>query len=133
MPVPTLASHRSFTTGPSFVRPNEQRRQADEARARFAHIDGDHLSLLNVFHEYKVSLAGGRRRLGRRRAHYGTADFMHAWFVGALQRVNSSADWCYENFINNRTMKSAESVREQLLRIMERWKLPVRARFLNHQ
>ena len=39
------------------MRPNEQRRQADEARARFAHIDGDHLSLLNVFHAYKVGKA----------------------------------------------------------------------------
>jgi len=38
----------------SFVRPNDQQRAADEAKARFAHVDGDHLSLLNVFHAYKV-------------------------------------------------------------------------------
>ena len=76
-----------------FVRPNEQRRQADESRARFAHVDGDHLSLLNVYH--------------------------------ACKQANGDPNWCYENFINNRTMKSADSVRDQLLRIMERWKLPM--------
>jgi hypothetical protein len=27
--------------------------QADEAKAQFAHVDGDHLSLLNVYHAYK--------------------------------------------------------------------------------
>jgi pre-mRNA-splicing factor ATP-dependent RNA helicase DHX15/PRP43 len=36
-----------------FVRPREALRQADEAKARFAHIDGDHLTLLNVYHAYK--------------------------------------------------------------------------------
>ncbi|KAH7699885.1 DEAD box protein/DEAH protein box helicase [Aphelenchoides avenae] len=36
-----------------FVRPNEAKKQADEAKARFAHIDGDHLTLLNVYHAFK--------------------------------------------------------------------------------
>lgn len=36
-----------------FVRPNELKKQADEAKARFAHIDGDHLTLLNVYHAFK--------------------------------------------------------------------------------
>jgi pre-mRNA-splicing factor ATP-dependent RNA helicase DHX15/PRP43 len=38
-----------------FLRPNDQRKQADEAKARFAHPDGDHLTLLNVYHAYKAS------------------------------------------------------------------------------
>ena len=38
-----------------FVRPNDQRKQADEAKAQFAHPDGDHLTLLNVFHAFKAS------------------------------------------------------------------------------
>ena len=38
-----------------FVRPTEARQQADEAKMRFAHIDGDHLNLLNVYHAYKQS------------------------------------------------------------------------------
>ena len=38
-----------------FVRPNETKQQADESKMRFAHIDGDHLTLLNVYHAYKQS------------------------------------------------------------------------------
>lgn len=36
-----------------FVRPRESMKQADEAKARFTHVDGDHLTLLNVYHAYK--------------------------------------------------------------------------------
>ncbi|KAK4768227.1 hypothetical protein SAY87_003368 [Trapa incisa] len=36
-----------------FVRPREAQKIADEAKARFGHIDGDHLTLLNVYHAYK--------------------------------------------------------------------------------
>lgn len=38
-----------------FVRPNDVKKQADEAKMRFAHIDGDHLTLLNVYHAFKQS------------------------------------------------------------------------------
>ena len=37
------------------MRPNDTKKQADDAKMRFAHIDGDHLSLLNVYHAYKQS------------------------------------------------------------------------------
>ncbi len=36
-----------------FVRPAEAKKAADEAKARFSHIDGDHLTLLNAYHAYK--------------------------------------------------------------------------------
>lgn len=36
-----------------FLRPREQARQADEAKAAFAHVDGDHLTLLNAYHAWK--------------------------------------------------------------------------------
>lgn len=36
-----------------FVRPTEMKKTADEAKMRFAHIDGDHLTLLNVYHAFK--------------------------------------------------------------------------------
>ncbi|XP_074370304.1 putative pre-mRNA-splicing factor ATP-dependent RNA helicase DEAH2 [Apium graveolens] len=36
-----------------FLRPREAQKAADQAKARFAHIDGDHLTLLNVYHDYK--------------------------------------------------------------------------------
>ena len=36
-----------------FMRPKEAQREADEAVAKFAHTDGDHLTLLNAYHAYK--------------------------------------------------------------------------------
>ena len=39
-----------------FMYPTEAKQQADEAKMRFAHTDGDHLSLLNVYHTYKESM-----------------------------------------------------------------------------
>lgn len=47
-----------------FVRPREAAKAADEAKARFAHIDGDHLTLLNVYHAYKQH--GGQPRRAHR-------------------------------------------------------------------
>ena len=35
-----------------FLRPRDAARAADEAKARFIHADGDHLTLLNVYHAY---------------------------------------------------------------------------------
>ncbi|CAO1393714.1 unnamed protein product [Diamesa hyperborea] len=74
-----------------FVRPNEMKKQADESKMRFAHIDGDHLTLLNVYHAFKQS--------------------------------NEDPQWCYENFVNYRSLKSADNVRQQLARIMDRFNL----------
>merc|ERR1712190_491204 len=78
-----------------FMRPKDSARDADEAKNRFAHLDGDHLTLLNVFHEYKQHASSGV----------------------------DPANFCYENYINARSMRSAESVREQLKRTMERLNL----------
>ena len=39
-----------------FVRPNEAKKAADEAKMRFAHIDGDHLTMLNVYHAFKQNM-----------------------------------------------------------------------------
>uniref|UniRef100_A0A1X7VDT7 RNA helicase n=1 Tax=Amphimedon queenslandica TaxID=400682 RepID=A0A1X7VDT7_AMPQE len=74
-----------------FIRPNESRQAADEAKMRFAHIDGDHLTLLNVYHAYKQN--------------------------------REDTQWCYDNFLNYRSLKSADNVRDQLSRIMDRFNL----------
>lgn len=71
-----------------FMRPRENQKAADEAKARFAHIDGDHLTLLNVYHAYKQN--------------------------------KEATDWCYDNFLNHRALKAADSVRGQLLRVATR-------------
>jgi len=74
-----------------FVRPNDAKKAADEAKAKFSHTDGDHLSLLNVYHAFKQN--------------------------------NEDYNWCHLNFINFRSMKSADNVRQQLARIMNRFEL----------
>jgi len=43
-----------------FLRPRDAARAADDARARFAHADGDHLTLLNVYHAFKAAGEDGR-------------------------------------------------------------------------
>ncbi|KAI9355943.1 P-loop containing nucleoside triphosphate hydrolase protein [Zopfochytrium polystomum] len=76
-----------------FMRPNDQRKQADEAKANFNHPEGDHLTLLNVFHAFKEN--------------------------------NMDPQWCYRNYLNARSLKSADNVRKQLARTMERTELPL--------
>lgn len=39
-----------------FVRPGELKKAADEAKMSFGHIDGDHLTMLNVYHAFKQSI-----------------------------------------------------------------------------
>ncbi len=36
-----------------FMRPKESAKAADEAKRKFQHEDGDHLTLLNAYHAYK--------------------------------------------------------------------------------
>jgi HrpA-like RNA helicase len=74
-----------------FVRPKESQKQADEAKARFAHSDGDHLTLLNVYHAFK--------------------------------QYHEDPQWCYDNFLNYRSLKAADNVRQQLAKIMKRLNL----------
>ncbi|TYZ65841.1 hypothetical protein PybrP1_008088 [[Pythium] brassicae (nom. inval.)] len=78
-----------------FVRPKNDGKAADAAKATFSHVDGDHLTLLNVFHAYKLN--------------------------------NCDANWCYENFLNHRSLAAAANVREQLIRNMKRLELPTQS------
>ncbi|EEP80371.1 pre-mRNA splicing factor ATP-dependent RNA helicase PRP43 [Uncinocarpus reesii 1704] len=74
-----------------FVRPASQRKRADEMKALFAHPDGDHLTLLNVYHAFKSAEAQENPR-----------------------------QWCHDHFLSLRALQSADNVRQQLQRIMER-------------
>lgn len=76
-----------------FVRPPEARKQADDAHQAFAHVDGDHLTLLNAYHAYKSE--------------------------------NMSSDWAWRNFLSDRALRQADNVRTQLVRLMQRAKLPL--------
>ncbi len=74
-----------------FIRPRDQQSEADAAKTRFSHVDGDHLTLLNAYHAFKQN--------------------------------NEDSQWCYNNYINYRAMKSADSVRSQLVRIASRFNM----------
>ncbi|KAL6719541.1 DEAH-box ATP-dependent RNA helicase prp43 [Lecanora helva] len=77
-----------------FVRPPSARKRADEMKALFAHPDGDHLTMLNVYHAFK----------------------------GADAQANPK-QWCHDHFLSLRALQSADNVRLQLKRIMEREEL----------
>ncbi|KAI1769106.1 P-loop containing nucleoside triphosphate hydrolase protein [Hypoxylon sp. FL1150] len=74
-----------------FVRPANKRREADEMKNLFRHEDGDHLTMLNVYHAFKT----------------------------VLNRGEDGKSWCHKHYISFRHLSSADNVRSQLKRIME--------------
>jgi len=78
-----------------FMRPRESAKLADEAKAQFTHPDSDHCTLLNAYAAYEATPYQDRSK------------------------------WCWDNFINERSMQSAENVRKQLLGIMKKLDLPL--------
>ena len=77
-----------------FVRPASARNRADEMKALFAHPDGDHMTMLNVYHAFK----------------------------GEAAKANPK-QWCHDHFLSLRALQSADNVRNQLKMIMEREEL----------
>jgi pre-mRNA-splicing factor ATP-dependent RNA helicase DHX15/PRP43 len=77
-----------------FVRPASQRKRADEMKNLFAHPDGDHLTLLNAYHAFK-----------------------------SAEAQENPKQWCHDHYLSLRSLQSADNVRMQLLRIMEREEL----------
>ncbi|KAG9123708.1 DEAH-box ATP-dependent RNA helicase prp43, partial [Ceratobasidium sp. 392] len=76
-----------------WIRPPYQRREADIAKAQFAHPDGDHLVLVNVYNSYLKNKA--------------------------------DKNWCWNNFLSQRALQHAESIRQQLTRMMEKLDLKI--------
>ena len=69
-----------------FLRPKESMRAADDAKAKFYHSDGDHLTALNAYQMYLAK--------------------------------NKNVDFCKKNFLNPRSLKQVDDIREQLRQIM---------------
>jgi ATP-dependent RNA helicase DHX8/PRP22 len=72
-----------------FYRPREKQAQADQKKAKFFQIEGDHLTLLAVYEAWKAK--------------------------------SFSGPWCFENFVQSRSLRRAQDVRKQLLTIMDRY------------
>jgi len=96
-----------------FVRPSEAKKASDDSKMRFAHIDGDHLTLLNIYHAFKQS----KWKLSL----YSNNLIWYIFNYWILD--NEDPQWCYDNFINYRSLKSGDNVRQQLSRIMDRFNL----------
>ena len=97
-----------------FVRPNESKKAADDAKMKFAHIDGDHLTLLNVYHSFKQ-----RKCLFLIFVMKYSSSFINDELFTDMDDVQ----WCYDNYVNYRSLKSGDNVRQQLSRIMDRFVL----------
>ncbi|GMM57962.1 DEAH-box ATP-dependent RNA helicase [Maudiozyma humilis] len=78
-----------------FVRPPKDKKRSDAHKNIFAHPDGDHITLLNVYHGFKSDEA----------YEYG----IHKW--------------CRDHFLNYRSLASADNIRAQLERLMVRHNL----------
>jgi pre-mRNA-splicing factor ATP-dependent RNA helicase DHX15/PRP43 len=75
-----------------FMRPANAKKEADLAKAQFTHPDGDHLTMLNVYHAYKTN-------------------------------EHDAKNWCWQNYLNFRSLSQADNVRMQLKRNMEKFDL----------
>ncbi|CAF0887126.1 unnamed protein product [Adineta ricciae] len=78
-----------------FFRPKDKMLLADTARQSFFSPGGDHLSLLNVYNQWKDT--------------------------------DYSTQWCFENFIQFRSMNRARQVRDQLEALMERVEIDIQS------
>ncbi|KYQ89599.1 DEAD/DEAH box helicase [Tieghemostelium lacteum] len=76
-----------------FYRPKDKAFQADAAKKTFFHPEGDHLTLLQVYNQWR--------------------------------ETGYATQWCFENFIQHRSMKRAKDVREQLEGLLERVEIPI--------
>ena len=107
-----------FSVPQIFVRPNDAKQNADEAKMRFAHIDGDHITMLNVYHAYKQSMLSLCFDCSL------TPSLPPSLSLSlSFSQDREDSQWCYDNFLSHRSLKSADNVREQLSRIMDRFNL----------
>lgn len=82
------------------------------------------LSVPNVFMRPKEAA----KAADESKAQFAHTDGDHLSLLNAYhayKQAGSSKDWCYDNFINYRSVQSAESVRDQLSRIMTKLQLPL--------
>ena len=98
-----------------FFQPRERQHDADEAKAKFSHAKGDHLTLLNLYQAYKKHSENSSLSF---------SIYSH-WLVflnGPIPSDGSPA-WCEENYVNEAALKSADNARIQLKSIMRRFNI----------
>lgn len=85
-----------------WLRPPNQRREADAAKALLSVPDGDHLTLLNVYNNYILSMSPPL-----------------SFILSDCSDLHIKS-WTWDNYLSARALSQADNVRTQLLRIMER-------------
>ncbi|KAG8927600.1 putative ATP-dependent RNA helicase dhr2 [Tulasnella sp. 418] len=104
-------------SGKTFFDPSDsnQREAASEARLKFRHRSGDHMTILNALRAYEElsgqlddtsSKSKGEGGIGRKGVR----------------------EWCKEHFLNERTLKEALEIRRQLRQCCEKQKMDWKAR-----
>ncbi|EGV62207.1 DUF1605-domain-containing protein [Yamadazyma tenuis ATCC 10573] len=84
-----------------FYRPKERVNEADSAREKFVVGESDHLTLLNVYQQWEVQLRKPSTNMGKLMA------------------------WSNRNFLNNKSLLRAREIKNQLVLIMKKMKLPI--------
>jgi ATP-dependent RNA helicase DDX35 len=79
-----------------FVTPSGRKQQADKAKIKFACVEGDHLTLLNVYKVFREKFTKCK--------------------TGTMIR------WCQENFLNFKALQRAIQIREQLVALLRKFK-----------
>jgi pre-mRNA-splicing factor ATP-dependent RNA helicase DHX15/PRP43 len=82
------------------------------------------VSVPNVFMRPKE----GTKAADEAKAQFSHEDGDHLSLLNvyfAYKQSGENKDWCYQNFVNYRSLQSADSVREQLSRIMRKMSLPL--------
>lgn len=80
-----------------FYRPKERAQESDTARQRFFVAESDHLTLLNVYTQWEAQRSKGRK----------------------------ASLWCSKNFLHHKSLSRARDIRNQLVLIMKKNKLPI--------
>lgn len=78
-----------------FIRPSKDKKRSDDSKNIFAHPDGDHITLLNVYHGFK-------------------SDETYEYGIHK---------WCRDHYLNYRSLSAADNIRNQLERLMNRHSL----------
>lgn len=96
-----------------WVRPNNQRKEADAAKNLMTIPDGDHLTLTNVYNNYQQSELPS------------FPSFSHSNQCSLIANYTDKLDrnWAYMNYLSGRALQQAENVRAQLERTMERYEI----------
>eukprot|EP01027_Heterolobosea_sp_BB2_P018679 GEZU01026281.1.p1 GENE.GEZU01026281.1~~GEZU01026281.1.p1 ORF type:complete len:648 (-),score=93.75 GEZU01026281.1:63-2006(-) len=95
-----------------FVSSRSIQDRVEKAKKRFAVKEGDHLMYLNIYDAFIQQKNKGKESGGSKDNK------------GASNK-DAAMKWCYDNFINYKTMQRVVSIRKQLARYMNRFRIAI--------